>query len=76
MTFERYSTINMGSTANASLATPLGLAGESTSIMAVGFRGLFHLQGVAEEFNIIRLMLTGDKVTSAVVVVDLVVEAC
>jgi len=44
--------------------------------MAVGFRGLFHLQGVAEEFNIIRLMLTGGKVTSAVVVVDLVVEAC
>jgi hypothetical protein len=41
MTFERYSTINKGSTANASLATPLGLAGESTSVMAMGFEVYF-----------------------------------
>jgi hypothetical protein len=31
---------------------------------------------VVEEFDIIRLMLTGEKVASAVVVVDLVVEDC
>lgn len=29
---------------------------------------------MAEEFNIIRLMLAGDKVASAMVVVDLVVK--
>jgi len=31
---------------------------------------------VAEDIVIIRLMLTGDEVASAVVVVDLVVQVC